>query len=114
MKPIEPSENDAPLRAMLREWRVTTPLPPRFQEQVWRRIEKADTRTESVSWSALVNWLVSVTTRPALAVAYATVLLFAGLGAGYWHARETTANWDRTLAQRYVQAIDPFQQTSPN
>ena len=114
MKIEQLNEDPEPVRKLLREWPVNTPLPPRFQEQVWQRIEKASTRDEPVFWPAFLKWLVSVTTRPALALAYATVLLFAGLGAGYWHARETTANWDKALAQRYVQAIDLFQQTARN
>jgi len=114
MKTNEPSENPNPLRELLHEWRVTVPLPPRFQEGVWSRIEKADARREAGVWLALLDWLVRAMTRPALAFAYATVLLFAGLGAGYWHAREMTANWDKTLAQRYVQAVDPFEQTARN
>ena len=81
---------------------------------MWRRIVKPESCTEPVSWSALLDWLVRLVSRPAMALAYATVLLLAGLGAGYWHARETTANWDKTLAQRYVEAVDPFQQTTRN
>ena len=47
--------------------------------------------------------------RPAVAVAYATVLLIAGVAAGYWQARNQTAHLDDELGTRYVQSVDPYQ-----
>jgi len=37
MKTNQTPDND-PLHSVLREWHVSAPLPPGFQEQVWQRI----------------------------------------------------------------------------
>lgn len=118
MKP-ERSENDPePVRNVLREWSVTSSLPPRFAENVWRRIEDAEHASAPPSHPTLrmllQRWLTVTLPRPAFAVAYASVLLIAGLGAGYWHARVDAENWDQALATRYVQAVDPFQKPIHN
>ena len=94
----------------MRAWRVNSSLPPRFQEQVWQRIEKAEAANEVFSWSTMMNGFLGALTRPALATAYVSVLLVVGLLAGYWHALADTTNWDKALASRYVQAVDPSQQ----
>lgn len=94
----------------MRVWRVDSSIPPRFQEQVWQRIERAEVAKEVFSWSAMVNEFLRALTRPALATAYVSALLVAGLLAGHWHARADTTKWDKALASRYVQAVDPYQQ----
>ena len=83
--------DDAKLRALLRESRVSPQLPPRFQENVWRRIEHAGAgrSVESASWlDALVAWVL----RPRLAFTAAAALVLAGvlLGVrdGVQHARQ--------------------------
>ncbi len=113
MKPERPDNDHEPVRHVLREWSVTSPLPPRFAENVWRRIEDAENAKAPTSdptlWILLQRWLTVTLPRPAFAVAYSSVLLIAGLAAGYWHARVDTASWDKALETRYVQAVDPFQ-----
>jgi len=113
MKPERPSENPEPVRGLLREWQITSLLPPRFAENVWRRIEGAErTATTEFSpkrWAILKTWLSVMLPRPAFAVSYVSLLLVAGLIGGYWHARIDTTSWEKTLAHRYVQAVDPFQ-----
>jgi hypothetical protein len=42
MNTNQPKHEDEPLRALLKEWKAKPSLPPRFQEQVWRRIEQAE------------------------------------------------------------------------
>lgn len=107
------SENPEPLRKLLREWNVNEPLPPRFQENVWRRIEQAEISTAPIptttGWALVKAWLAAMLPRPALAVAYLSVLLVAGMAAGYWQARQTTAHLDNELGTRYVQSVDPYQ-----
>lgn len=114
MKPE--SENPEPLRKLMREWRVTEPLPPRFQENVWRKIQQTESSAmpapTTTLWSAFQSWLASAMPRPALAVAYLSVLLVAGMAAGYWQARHTTAHMDDELGRRYVQSVDPYQKPS--
>ena len=43
MKSKNSDGDDAPLDALLQEWKPKPALPTRFQEQVWRRIERAET-----------------------------------------------------------------------
>jgi hypothetical protein len=114
MKTTGPSENDESLRKALRAWRVTTPLPPRFQEQVWRRIERTATQCDDSVWTMFVNRLAEAMARPVPALAYVTALLMISLTIGYWQARERTAQWDKDFAQRYLQAVDPYQKSSRN
>jgi len=87
-------------------------------ENVWRRIEKGEPAAQPASnptlWAVVKNLLALTLPRPAFAISYVSVLLIAGLLAGYWHARLETMSWDRALASRYVQAVDPFQQSFRN
>ena len=109
-------ENPEPLHGVLREWRVTEPLPPRFQEGVWRRTQRAESSATPAAtttlWSVCESWLVAALPRPAVAGAYLSVLLVAGMTAGYWQARQSTARLDNELGARYVQAVDPYQKPS--
>jgi len=113
MKSDEPMNSVELLREWLPAWRVTAPLPPRFAESVWQSIERAEAEAGVSLWTVLVNCAVQAMARPALARAYVVVLLLMGLACGFWHARETTARLDKSFAQRYVQAVDPYQQASP-
>lgn len=113
MKPDIPMNADEPLQKVLSAWRVTAPVPPRFAEAVWRRIESAETEAAVTPWTVLVNWMVRAMSRPSLAKAYVAVLLLMGVAGGYWHVREATSSLDKTLASRYVQAVDPYQQARP-
>lgn len=114
MKPNQEPEHDEQLSKLLHEWRPTASLPPRFQEAVWRRIEKADTSAKSTFWHVLTHWVENAFRRPALAVSYVALLLFVGLSTGYWQARDASS---RTLAQMrsaYVQSVDPYQSPRSN
>jgi len=109
---INPGQNEVPLERPLRAWQLNTPLPPRFQEQVWRRIADADAKnTTTTLWSVFRNWCQLAFARPAIAVAYAVVLLFIGSGTGYWQARHKSVVIENSLSERYVQSLDPYQKT---
>jgi phage-related minor tail protein len=111
MKTNNPLNDDEALRSLLREWRVETPIPPRFQEQVWRRIEREDAPavTAVSPWRALQNWIANVLPRPALAAAYVAVLLAAGAGVGWTQAQHESSRVSNELSTRYVQSVDPYQ-----
>lgn len=111
MKANPPQGEDAPLDELLQEWKVKPSLPPRFQEQVWRRIESAEITPASTVTLAQVfaEWVVSKLPRPALAMAYVTVLLVIGAGAGWSQARQESARVRTELGARYAQAVDPYQ-----
>lgn len=111
VKSERPSENHQPLRKLMREWTVTTPLPPRFQEGVWARIERAEAAvlTKVTLWSAFMASLAAALPRPAVAVAYVMMLFFVGVATGVWQVRNQTARLDGELGTRYVQSVDPYQ-----
>lgn len=111
MKTNNSNENDASLRALLQEWKPEVSLPPRFQEQVWRRIERSETApAPSVSLATVfADWIANMLPKPALATAYVTVLLIIGAGAGWSQARQETARVTGELSTRYAQSVDPYQ-----
>ena len=109
MKPDNPLQSDEDLRQVLYHWKVDAHLPPRFQEQVWRRIERGQEQIQVPVWVLLWQRLSAALARPSLAVSYVTVLLVAGLLAGYWQARVSRAQADEDMGARYVQLVDPFQ-----
>ena len=67
------------LSALLRVARPAPELPPRFQQNVWRRIEDAEAPAPSGSW---LDALAAFILRPRFALAAAAVLLLAGVLAG--------------------------------
>ena len=92
------------LSGLLRESRAAPPVPPRFQENVWRRIESAEKRNAPLAGD---NWLDAVAIwllRPRLAFAVAAVLVLTGLGLG-WSSGEQLARQDAQA--RYVAAVAP-------
>lgn len=101
------NEDDAKLSELLREWKVEVTLPPRFQDGVWRRIERTATRPNL--WHALTHWVESTFNRPALAVSYVAVLLFVGLTSGYLRVQDQTAQAEARWRTAYVQSVDPYQ-----
>ena len=113
MSPNDPTENNDVLRKAIQDWKVTTPLPPRFQEEVWQRIARAKATREVSPWAAAMKWLETLMPRPAMAVSYLSILLAAGLFAGYWQAQQKKAALADTLGVRYVQAVDPYQTPRP-
>ena len=109
MKTNQPSNQDESLRKVLREWRSDVPLPPRFQESVWRRIEREQAAVAPSLWTLVSHWLGSVFPRPALAAAYVAMLLAVGGTAGWAQARQENARVKDELGHRYVRSLDPYQ-----
>jgi hypothetical protein len=94
--------DDAKLRELLQASRVSPSLPPRFQENVWRRIENAEAPAKSESWLDALGALVL---RPRFAYATVTALVLAGalLGA---HEGKQTARQDAQA--RYLAMVAPI------
>jgi hypothetical protein len=113
MKSNNSNGDEAQLKALLQEWDPRPSLPPRFQEAVWRRIERAEsTPVPGVTLGQLfAMWLATKLPRPALAAAYVTVLLVIGAGVGWSQARQESARITAELGARYAQAVDPYQST---
>ncbi len=111
MKTNNPSDDDKALRSLLREWKVEASLPPRFQDGVWRRIEHEEVSPAHAPspWvEAVRKWMADLLPRPALAIAYLTVLLAAGASVGWAQAQHETARVNSQLSEQYVQVVDPF------
>ncbi|MEP6664175.1 MAG: hypothetical protein ABJC04_10985 [Verrucomicrobiota bacterium] len=107
MKNNQPNDDET-LRASLLEWKENAPLPPRFQEQVWRRIERAETKETAPRWNFLKS-IEMLFARPAFAMSYVAILLAVGMGAGFWQVERKSAKTDSTLERLYVQSVDPYQ-----
>jgi hypothetical protein len=101
--------NDGSLDAVLRSWTVKEPLPPRFEELVWQRIERAESVPDETVFSRLRALVEVVLPRPKVAVSYVTVLLALGLLGGAVAAQMKTARLRADLSTRYVHSIDPYQ-----
>jgi hypothetical protein len=61
-------QSDESLRQVLHPWKVDAHLPPRFQEQVWRRIERSEAQAQVPAWVLLWSQLTDALARPSLAV----------------------------------------------
>ena len=95
---------DEKLGALLRTFRVSPELPPRFQEGVWRRIEEADAPVKSTAGIAWLDALVTLMLRPRLALATATVLIVAGALLG---VRDGNQMAHQDAQARYLAAVAP-------
>lgn len=103
MNTNNPHPDDTKLRSVLREARVAPPLPPRFQDNVWRRI--ADTEAGKATDSP--NWLeaaIAFVLRPRFALAAAAALVVAGALIGV-HDGSQLARHDAQA--RYLASVAP-------
>lgn len=92
---------DDQLRALLRNCRPAPDLPPRFQHDVWRRIEQSESGETNSSIQRLIVWLW----RPrVIAPAIASILLLAA-SAGAVNATSSARDEART---RYIAAVAPY------
>jgi predicted lysophospholipase L1 biosynthesis ABC-type transport system permease subunit len=108
MKPGNEDIRDERLHQVLEEWQVHQSLPPRFGEQVWRRIARAEVRQPESLWNQVLERVAGAFLRPSLAVGYVAALVLAGLLAGSWHARQNNAQVTEELGARYLQMMDPY------
>jgi hypothetical protein len=92
---------DARISALLREARISPDLPPRFQANVWRRIEDAEASAKSASW---LDALTTLILRPRFALAAVTVLLLGGVLAGTLDGRQV-ARHDAEM--NYLASVAP-------
>ena len=95
---------DEKLGALLRASRATPTLPPRFQENVWRRIEDAAAPVqsgESITW---LEALVALLLRPRFAYATVAALMLGGIVLGAYNGAQT-ARHDAEV--RYVTSVAP-------
>jgi hypothetical protein len=103
MNDSQPAPEETKFQELLRSARPTAEFPPRFQENVWRRIEHAETSRARIStgWlDALAAWVL----RPQLAFAVAAVIIFTGAGLGWSRGERLAQN---EAQARYVSAVAP-------
>jgi len=93
------------LNNVLREWVVDSALPPRFEENVWRRID----RTKARATQTFTVWLESLFNRPALAISYVAIRRVAGAMTGFLRVKDKSAVSEAQWRARYVRSIDPYQ-----
>jgi len=108
MKTDEPGNHDEALSKVLKEWRTDASLPPRFQEGVWRRIERAQAPAAPSVWATIAHWIGTVLPRPALAASYVAILLAIGVTVGWAQGHQQTARVKDELSERYVRMLDPY------
>jgi hypothetical protein len=96
---INPDE--ARLSGLLREARATPSLPPRFRENVWRRIEDSELPTTQESW---LDALAALILRPRLAFAFAAVLVLMG---GMIGTKDGVQTARHDAEARYVASVAP-------
>jgi hypothetical protein len=100
--------NNERLRTVVREARPSPPLPPRFQESVWRRIESAKTPGPSFSLAGWFDQAAGWLLRPRLAMAGVAAMLLIGISIGVVQGGSLAHDLAR---QRYIAAVSPL--TSP-
>ncbi len=101
MKETNLNPDEARLSGLLREAPAMPPLPPRFQQNVWQRIEDSELPAKPESW---LDALAALILRPRLAFAYAAVLALAGVMLG---ANEGVKNVHHDAQARYVDSVAP-------
>jgi hypothetical protein len=106
---IDPENSQDAHGSYLQEWRVNAPLPPRFQEQVWRRIEHEEPEMSASAWTILQRLFENAFAHRRIALAYLTLALLVGSVAGYWQGREQASGQESNLSRQYIQSVDPYQ-----
>jgi hypothetical protein len=99
-----PTSGDERLRALLRVARPSPALPPGFQAAVWRRLEHAETASESTGATAWLDRLTAWLLRPRLALAGVTVLLLIGVSMGVLRGLSVSKDAAR---DRYLASVSP-------
>ena len=95
------NSEDIKLQELLRGNRPAPALPPRFQQNVWRRIEDAEAPAQPASWlDALANLIL----RPRFALAAASLLLLTGVFAGTLEGRQAVRH---DAQMNYLASVAP-------
>lgn len=104
MKKENSNPADAKLGALLRASRTSPALPPRFQDNVWRRIEDAEAPVKSGGTSTWLEALVALMLRPRFAYATVAALMLGGIVLGAFNGAHTAR---QDAEARYVASVAP-------
>ena len=110
MKTPDPNLEDPRLTALLREAHPAPPLPPRFQEGVWQRLERAERPAPSVPPAGWLEQWVRRLLRPGYATAGLVLAMFAGAWLGVRNGAGIVHRADR---DRYIAAVSPLHRALP-
>ena len=107
MKDEYSGDSDKPLQSVLSEWKVLSPLPPSFQERVWRRIQGAESRLGAANSfvDVLGDWVATVLPRPASAACYVAAFLAVGATIG-WAQSQHKNRMSEPRAEPALRAFD--------
>ena len=102
-------QNDGsdPLSRTLQDWKVNAPLPPNFQDAVWRKIETGAQKRLGVAHEIQL-WIDRLFARPASAALCVAILLSLGMTAGWSQGHRESVRVKDELALRYVHSVDPY------
>jgi len=101
------------LRLLLKQWKSGAALPPRFEEEVWLRIERAEAQRPVSPVALIWVWITAKLTRPGFAVGYVALFLFLGISAGSLRGRAELKQISALLRQQYFQMLEPFEPQGP-
>jgi hypothetical protein len=104
MKKENLNSDDAKLGALLHTSCVSPSLPPRFKENVWRRIEAAEAPVKSGENITWLEALAALMLRPRFAYATVAALMLAGVLLGAYNGVQTTRH---NAEARYVALVAP-------
>ncbi len=110
MNPSPPDADDANLRVLLQQAHPATALPPRFQEDVWRRLDRAQPPRAATAPRPWLEWIFPGVRHPAYAAVGAGLLMLAGT---VWGTEAGTDQLRRAEQVRYLAAVSPFQHPAP-
>ena len=102
-KEIEAKEDR--LSQLLQQGRPAPALPPRFQESVWRRIERGDLASGPPTSAAWLERLVTLLLRPRVALVGAIAVLVLG---GVMGVMDGAADARQAARDQYVASVAPF------
>src|SRR6476660_1593902 len=83
MKKQDPTEKPADLSNLLQSWKALPSLPVGFHASVWRRIDGSRRAAPALPSGVVADWLHQMLSRPAFVASYLSLLLLAGIMAGY-------------------------------
>src|SRR5260370_34322702 len=93
---------DEKLGALLRESRAFPALPPRFHENVWRRIEDTEMPVKSGEAGTWLEAVVALMLRPRFACATIAALMLGGILLGAYSGVQTARH---DAEARYVASV---------
>ena len=104
MKQENVNPDDDRLGALLRASRPSPDLPPRFQEAVWRRIDKGEASARSFGDANWLDAIAALVLRPRLAYATVAALVLAGVLLGTYNGTQVARQDAQT---RYLASVAP-------